>query len=105
MDVQIFQYKEPQLEEIRIIVNDFLSFITNELSKPPRIFNLDVDHEVDFTMNNLDKFAEPDVRLLLVEVDAQIAGTISLREIREYSGELKRMYVRLKFRGKNYGIL
>ncbi len=99
MDVQIFQYKESQLEEIRIILNDFLSFIANELSKLPWNFNLDVDHEVDFTMNNLDKFAEPDGRLLLFEVDGQIAGTISLRKIREDPGEIKRMYVRLKFRG------
>ena len=105
MDVQIFQYKESQLEEIRIIVNDFLSFITNELSKPPRIFNLDVDHEVDLTMNNLDKFAEPDGRLLLVEVDGQIAGTISLRKIREDSGEIKRMYVRPKLREEKLGNL
>ena len=58
MDVQIFKYKESQLEEIRIILNDFLSFIANELSKPPWNFNLDVDHEVDFTMKNLDKFAD-----------------------------------------------
>ena len=101
MDVQIFQYKESQLEEIRIILNDSLSFIVNELSKPPWNFNLDVDHEVDFTMNNLDKFAQPDWRLLLVEVDCQIAGTISLRKIREYSGEIKRMYVRLNSEGKN----
>ena len=105
MDVQFFQYKGSQLEEIRIILNDFLSFIVNELSKPPWNFNLDVDHEVDFTMNNLDKFAEPDGRLLLVGVDGQIAGTISLRKIREYSGEIKRMYVRLKFRGEKLGIL
>ena len=105
MDVQIFQYKESQLEEIRIILNDFLSFIANELSKPPWNFNLDEDHEVDLTMNNLDKFAEPDGRLLLVGVDGQIAGTISLRKIREYSGEIKRMYVRPKFRGEKIGNL
>jgi GNAT superfamily N-acetyltransferase len=103
MDVLIFQYKESQLEEIRIILNDFLSFIANELSKPPWNFNLDEDHEVDLTINNLDKFAEPDGRLLLFEVDGQITGTISLRKIREYSGEIKRMYVRLKFRGKKLG--
>ena len=103
MDVQIFQYKESQLEEIRIILNDFLSFIANELSKPPLNFNLDEDHEVDLTINNLDKFAEPDGRLLLFEVDGQITGTISLRKIREYSGEIKRMYVRLKFRGEKLG--
>ena len=105
MDVQIFQYKESQLEEIRIILNEFLSFIANELNKPPWDFNLNVEHELDFTMNNLDKFAKPDGRLLLLEVDGQIAGTISLRKIREYSGEIKRMYVRLKFRGEKLGNL
>ena len=79
--MQIFQYKESQLEEIRIVLNDFVLYIANELSKPPWNFNLDVDHEVDFTMNNLDKFAEPDGRLLLDEVDGQISGTISLRKL------------------------
>ena len=105
MAVQIFQYKESQLEEIRIILNEFLSFIANELNKPPWDFNLNVEHELDFTMNNLDKFAKPDGRLLLVEVDGQIAGTISLRKIREDSGEIKRMYVRSKFRGEKLGNL
>ena len=105
MDVQIFQYKESHLGEIRIILNEFLSFIANELTKPPWNFNLDVEHEVDFTMNNLDKFAKPDGRLLLVEVDGKIAGTISLRKIRNDSGEIKRMYVRPKFREKKLGNL
>jgi len=50
MGVQIFQYKESQLEEIRIILNEFLSFLANELNKLPWFFNLDVEHEVDFTM-------------------------------------------------------
>ena len=105
MGVQIFQYKESQLEEIRIILNEFLSFIANELNKPPWDFNLNVEHELDFTMNNLDKFAKPDGRLLLVEVDGKIAGTISLRKIRNDSGEIKRMYVRPKFRGEKLGNL
>ena len=73
--------------------------------KPPWKFNLDIDFGVDFTMNNLDKFAEPDGRLLLVEVDGEIAGTISLRKIREDAGEIKRMYVKPKFRGKKLGNL
>ncbi len=105
MGVQIFQYKESQLEEIRIILNEFLSFIANELNKLPWFFNLDEEHEVDSTMKNLDKFAEPDGRLLLVEVDCQIAGTISLRKIRVDCGEIKRTYVRPKFRGKKLGNL
>ena len=105
MDIQIFQYKESHLEEIRVILNEYLSFISKELIKPPWNFNLDVEHEVNFTMNNLDKFAEPDGRLLLVEVDGEIAGTISLRKIRKDAGEIKRMYVNPKFRGKKLGNL
>ena len=69
MDIQIFQYKESHLGEIRIILNAYLSFIAKELTRPPWNFNLDVKHEVDFSMNNLDKFAKPDGRLLLVEVE------------------------------------
>ena len=100
MGVQNFQYKESQLKDMRIILNEFLSFLANKLNKLPWFFNLDVEHEVDLTMKNLEKFVEPDGRLLLVEVDGQIAGTISLRKIRGDCGEIKRMYVRPKFRGK-----
>ena len=100
MDIQIFQYKESQLEEIRLILTEYMTFIANEMIKPPWEFNVDVDHEVDFTMNNLDKFAEPDGRLLLVQVDGEIAGTISLRKIRGDCGGIKRMYIKPEFRGE-----
>ena len=105
MDIQIFQYNESHLVEIRIILNEYLTFIAKELTRQPWNFDLDVENEVNFTMNNLDKFAEPDGRLLLVEVDGEIAGTVSLRKIREDAGEIKRMYVKPKFRGKNLGNL
>ena len=105
MDIQIFQYKESDLGAIRLILTEYMTFIANEMIKPPWEFNLDVEYGVDFTMNNLDKFAEPDGRLLLVEVDGEIAGTISLRKIREDAGEIKRMYVKPKFRVKKLGNL
>ena len=105
MDIQIFQYKESHLGEIRIILNEYLSFIAKELIRAPWNFTLDVEYAVNFTMNNLDKFAEPDGRLLLVEVDGEIAGTISFRKIREDAGEINRMYVKPKFRGKKLGNL
>ena len=105
METTIIQYKESHLEEIRSILTEYITFIANELMKPPWKFNVEVDHEVDFTMNNLDKFEKPDGRLLLVEVDGQIAGIISLRKIRDDSGEIKRMFVRPKFRGKKLGNL
>ena len=105
MDIQIFQYKESHLGVIRLILTEYMKFIANEIIKPPWKFNLDIEYGVDFTMNNLDKFAEPDGRLLLVEVDGEIAGTISLRKIREDAGEIKRMYVKPTFRGKKLGNL
>ena len=89
MDIQIFKYKESHLEELRVILNEYLSFISKELIKPPWDFNLDVEYAVNFTMNNLDKFAEPDGRLLLVEVDGEIAGTISLRKLEKMQEKLK----------------
>ena len=105
MDIQIFQYKESNLEEIRIILNEYLSFIAKELIRPPWNFTLDVEYAVNFTMNKLDKFAEPDGRLLLVEVDGEIVGTISLRKIRRDCGEIKRMYIKPEFRGGKLGNL
>ena len=105
MDIQIFQYKESDLRAIKLIMTEYMTFIANEMIKPPWKFNMDLEYGVDFTMNNLDKFSEPDGRLLLVEVDGEMAGTISLRKIRENAGEIKRMYVKPKFRGKKLGNL
>lgn len=53
MAVRIFQNKLSQLEEIRIILNEFLSFIVNELNKSPWDNNLYVEHELDFTRSNI----------------------------------------------------
>ena len=70
-------------------MNEYLSFIAKELIRPPWNYNLDEEYAVNFTMNNLDKFAEPDGRLLLVEVDGEIAGTISLRKLEKMQEKLK----------------
>ena len=105
MDIQIFQYKESHLGAKRLILTEYMKFIANEIIKPPWQFNVDIEHEVDFTMNNLDKFVEPDGRLLLVEVDGENAVTISLTKIRRDCGEIKRMYIKPEFRGKKLGNL
>ena len=89
MDIQIFQYKESHLGEIKIILKEYLLFIAKELIRPPWNFNLDVEFAVNFTINNLNKFTEPDGRLLLVEVDGEIAGTISLRKLEKMQEKLK----------------
>ena len=38
MDIQIFKYKESHLEELRVILNEYLSFISKEL-------NIDKEHQ------------------------------------------------------------
>ena len=104
MKIEIFQHEPSDFEEMRVIQREFLTFLFGELNKLPW-FSLDVEHEIQFIMENLDQFAEPDGRLFLVETDGQIAGTISLRKIRPNCGEIKRMYVRPQFRGKKIGTL
>lgn len=54
-------------------------------------------------MLKLEKFSPPDGRLLLAEYEGQIAGLACMKKIREDIGEIKRMYVRPKFRGKRIG--
>ena len=90
MGIQIFQYSESHLEGIRSILKEYMTFLANEMIKPPWNYNIDVESGVNFSMKNLDKFAEPDGRFFLVKVDDQIAGTISMRKIRENSDENKK---------------
>ena len=48
-------------------------------------------------------YGPPAGRLLLALSDDQAAGSVALREIAEGIGELKRLYVRPAFRGRNLG--
>ena len=48
-------------------------------------------------------YAPPRGRLLIAAREGEIAGCVALREIEESVGEMKRLYVRPKFRGMNFG--
>jgi GNAT superfamily N-acetyltransferase len=65
--------------------------------------DFDIQSMLEENMLKLKEFSPPPGRLLLAELDEQITGLASMRRIREDIGEIKRMYVRLEFRGKGIG--
>ncbi len=48
-------------------------------------------------------YASPDGRLLLAEYDGQLAGCAALHKLEPDTCEMKRLYLRARFRGKGLG--
>ena len=61
---------------------------------------LDIAALLEADMATLQKFMPPDGRLLLAQVDSQIAGCVCLKTLTPTMGEVKRLYVRPAYRGQ-----
>ena len=57
-----------------------------------------IDAMIENDLKTIDKFMPPAGRLLLGEIDNELAGMACLRKLEENIGEVKRMYVRPQFR-------
>ncbi len=96
--MQIFQARIPdQHDQIRTIFTEYLQWGATRLQQEYAIL-FELESMIEQDMRKLDTFAPPAGRLLLAEIDGQIAGCICMRQIGPDTAEIKRMYVRPPFR-------
>lgn len=81
---------------------EYLEWANGKLNREYGI-DLDIHTMHADMMTNLDIFSPPNGRLLLTIYDQYAAGCICMKKLTTQIGEIKRMYVRPKFRGKGIG--
>lgn len=100
MDLKIvpaFNYKE----EIKILFKEYTDMLVNNdpvFSK--YLEQQNYDKEID---NLEEKYAPPMGRLYIAFSNQEVVGCIALKQMNSDSGELKRLYVRKKFRKAGIG--
>ena len=100
MSIQIiYGYEKP--EKVRVLFSEYIQMlISNDESFKEYLDIQNYDEEI----NDLEKkYGTPDGRLYLLYYDKELAGCIGLRKIDDENCEMKRLYIREKFRGKNLG--
>lgn len=100
-DIIVF---EPGKHEslVRELFSEYLTWANSRLDEEFGI-TFDIDAMLDEGMAELDKFAPPHGRLLIVWTGEEAAGCACLRKIGGDTAEIKRMYVRPAHRGKGVG--
>ena len=88
--------------KVKELFIEYMEWVLENLSEEYGI-TFDVRELVSQDMDNIEIFSPPHGRLLLVTVDSNVVGLSCLRNIGDGIGEIKRMYIQPKFRGKGYG--
>ncbi len=88
-------------DEIKSLFNEYTEMLVQKDEKFKNYLELqNYDHEIE----NLEKkYGRPHGRLYLVLFDNSPIGCIALRKIDEVNCELKRLYIKPQYRGKNIG--
>jgi|TARA_B100000678_G_C18151059_1_gene478913 ribosomal protein S18 acetylase RimI-like enzyme len=90
------------IEEIQELFWEYLEWANGRLNKEYSI-NLDIKSILEQDMEKLEVFLYSYSRLLLAKEDDFPVGIVCIRKILADVGEIKRMYVRPKFRGQGIG--
>ena len=91
-----------QRQRVRELFWEYIVYV-NQMFGQEFGVNFELEPILERDLNELYKFSPPNGRLLLVQIEDQIAGIGGLREIADSVGEIKRMYVRPTFQGKGVG--
>lgn len=100
MNIKIIPaYDHPQ--EISILFSEYTDMLISGDSSFQEY--LDIQNYKEEVKHLESKYGIPDGRLYLAYYEEELAGCIGLRKIDDKNCEMKRLYVRSKFRGKHIG--
>lgn len=88
-------------EEVRLLFSEYTDMLIEGDSSFKEYLEIqNYDEELEHLEH---KYGQPCGRLYLVYYEGELAGCIGLRKIDETNCEMKRLYVRPRFRGKHIG--
>jgi len=89
-------------QQLREIFWEYLQWANRNVNEAFNV-NFDIAAILEDDMQTIAKFLPPQGRLLLGEIDEQIAGIACMKQLDDTVCEIKRMYVRPAFRGRGLG--
>lgn len=100
MSIELIQAYEHK-NEVKLLFDEYTNMLIEGDSNFKKYLEI---QNYDDELEHLEiKYGLPYGRLYLVYYDRMLAGCIGLRKIDELNCEMKRLYVRLQFRGKHIG--
>lgn len=87
-----------EVEAVRELLTEYTSMILENAPEFAHYLKLQ-DYEAELNQPSI-KYGQPQGRLYLVQVDGVTAGCIAMQRLDEMHCEMKRLYIRPRFRGK-----